>query len=301
MAHGVGFYVHQWNIRIRDANTLFFWIHLSECFYAGSVMTLKMAILLQWVKIFAPHGISKYFSRICYLLVVINALFYPTYILALAFSCRPLARVWNITLAGHCFDTAAMDVSTATCSLLSDIIILLLPQNVIWRLQMTRQRKIGISIIFGTGIVCVTCATGRLASTIIYYLSPDITHNLSAVAVWCLAEITCIILVFCSPAVHRLGRESAIVQKLLSSLQSWRGSGSRSTVGKNVSADTAAKSKTGPYHQLHVPMTSLPSSQERLQDYNVAAYHDGDGSAEAEKYQGKILRTTEYRTARAVV
>lgn len=48
-----------------------------------------------------------------------------------------------------------MDAPSAVFNLVLDILILLLPQQVIWTLQLTKSKKIGISFIFGVGILCV--------------------------------------------------------------------------------------------------------------------------------------------------
>lgn len=42
-------------------------------------------------------------------------------------------------------------LTSTTVQVVSDIAMFLLPQRIIWRLQMTRGEKIGISIIFGIG------------------------------------------------------------------------------------------------------------------------------------------------------
>ncbi|CAG8974562.1 hypothetical protein HYALB_00004358 [Hymenoscyphus albidus] len=223
LCRGVGFFVHQWDIRVKDTKDMLYYIHFSACFYAMSVMCLKVAILLEWTRIFSPHGISRRFSRICYTLLVINVCFYTASVIASALSCRPYKRIWDKLVPGTCINTMILDVTSSAINVLSNIIILLLPQHIIWRLQMTLKRKIGVALVFGVGIICVASALGRLVATVEYFQSPDVSYHVSAVGIWCLSEMTCLLIVCCCPTISKIFNEGQIFSRVFSSLQSLRG------------------------------------------------------------------------------
>lgn len=67
--------------------------------------------------------------------------------------CQPLERFWNFWVAGHCADRKARNTVTASINIVLDVLILLLPQPVIWKLQMTNARKIGVFVVFSVGLL----------------------------------------------------------------------------------------------------------------------------------------------------
>lgn len=69
-------------------------------------------------------------------------------------ACTPREKIWDPTVpGGKCTNLKVSLVVSSTTNVVSDILILLLPQNIIWRLQMPLQRKIGVSLIFVVGIM----------------------------------------------------------------------------------------------------------------------------------------------------
>lgn len=58
-------------------------------------------------------------------------------------------------LDGTCINDIPLDITSAIVNLVVDIGILLLPQRVIWKLNMTPKNRRGVSAIFGLGIMYV--------------------------------------------------------------------------------------------------------------------------------------------------
>jgi hypothetical protein len=56
-------------------------------------------------------------------------------------------------LEGQCIDVAAAIVVQGAVNLFLDLGILITPLWAIWRLQLPMKRKIGISAVFGVGIL----------------------------------------------------------------------------------------------------------------------------------------------------
>ena len=97
-----------------------------------------------------------------------------------------------------------------------DIIILALPQKVIWNLKLNRKKKVGLSMIFAFGLVSVFCAAMRLYKTITFIYSTDVTFTISEYGLWCITEIFCTFLVFCLPAVPKIIIESKPMARIAS-------------------------------------------------------------------------------------
>lgn len=72
---------------------------------------------------------------------------------AVFLECRPYDAIWKFTVPNPtCIDKGALEISTASMHLIFDVLVLLLPQKVIWSLQMSFKQKIGVSIMFSVGM-----------------------------------------------------------------------------------------------------------------------------------------------------
>lgn len=69
---------------------------------------------------------------------------------------------------------------------------------------------------------CV-CAAGRVYSTVTLDYLGDATYEVSKTFIWALAELTCVLIVFCLPAIPKAfsGLKLALVGPLMASLRSW--------------------------------------------------------------------------------
>ena len=121
--------------------------------YGISIFFIKASILLQYIHIFSPTTRSSTFYWASQALIWINFVFYFASTFIEIFACKPRAKVWNPLLPGHCVNLPAENVAAATVNSVSDITILILPQPVIWRLQMYTRRMIETSIVFTVGIL----------------------------------------------------------------------------------------------------------------------------------------------------
>lgn len=54
---------------------------------------------------------------------------------------------------GYCLDTRAVAVSTSAVNVISDTFIFLLPQAVIWRLNIITKQKVAVSLLFFIAIL----------------------------------------------------------------------------------------------------------------------------------------------------
>jgi len=223
-----GFFVHQWDLRgyiLADIGLIAF--ILGIC-YSLMMLMLKTAILIEWVRIFVPDRKRNIFYWASAMLIFINVGAYASAIFTTFAGCRPLEKVWHFWVPGVCIDRKNRDIVNAALNLMIDLFILVLPQKTIWRLQMTKRRKMAVSVVFSIGILTVALAAGRLHSMIILPYSDkdktvpfDTTYVFSQTLMWVSAECTCIFLVFCVPAMPKLFLDQGIVSRLAASFRSW--------------------------------------------------------------------------------
>lgn len=67
--------------------------------------------------------------------------------------CRPFAKNWYTLLPGSCGSIRASVLSLSIINMTVDLIIVALPMPMIWRLQMAKKRKIGLTITFALGLL----------------------------------------------------------------------------------------------------------------------------------------------------
>ena len=118
--------------------------------YSISLLATKLSIMLLVLRVFcSTHHDIPYFLTV--ILMLVNSAFYLSYIIVSAAVCQPREKIWTPELPGKCLDNHALYLVSAIFNFLSDIAMLSVPVFLIWRLQMSVRRKIGITIIFCTG------------------------------------------------------------------------------------------------------------------------------------------------------
>jgi hypothetical protein len=114
---------------------------------------LKSAILLEWIRLFVPGKTRNAFFWTCHAITILNALYYTANIIVENVSCTPKAYWWDKSLTGHCLNGTVLALTSATVNLAFDITILILPQRVIWTLNMSTSRRLGVSVVFAIGLL----------------------------------------------------------------------------------------------------------------------------------------------------
>lgn len=112
-------------------------------------MIIKASILLDWARLFAPRRVrNAAFFWTCHAMLGFNVVYY---IIAIAIESRSCLR--HMRDLDPCIDTHIRDICSASIHVLSDLLILLLPQKIIWSLSISLRKKAVISLVFATGIL----------------------------------------------------------------------------------------------------------------------------------------------------
>ncbi|KAI1467742.1 uncharacterized protein F4812DRAFT_427450 [Daldinia caldariorum] len=195
-----GFFVHGWDFRLKDLAWFYYNLFLGTQLYLATMITLKSTILLEWARIFGP-GSRKAFRWSCYIIAALNAIYYTINIILECTACTPREYYWDKTIpGGTCRYSAILSLISAIVNLVFDVAILILPQGVIWRLNMSRRKKVGCSVVFIIGHLACVCAALRIAFSVAYVSSDDYTYQLSPQTILCNAEVAAGFLVFTTPA-----------------------------------------------------------------------------------------------------
>ena len=141
--------------RSRDVTNSNQWVNLSSIIYGPTIFFIKLSILLQYLRIFVPNrkgNLSMFFGvQACIWSIFV---FYLVDTVFEIIMCIPRKKIWNpLMTTGHCFNTNAAFQATGIFNVISDFAIFLLPMPSLWKLQMSRKRKILMMTVFGTGFL----------------------------------------------------------------------------------------------------------------------------------------------------
>ncbi|KAI0017197.1 hypothetical protein F4780DRAFT_617541 [Xylariomycetidae sp. FL0641] len=215
-----GMYVHTWDIRLRVFSDWLYNVYVGVNIYGGVIISMKIGILLEWARLFTPRGVRNAFWWTCQITLAINILFYGSAKLVDNLACWPHNKIWDQTVQGHCLDTKASTFGSSIINLVSDIVILILPHSVIWRLKMSRAKKFGLASIFAAGILGCVAAAFRVVTCAHYYLSTDAAYDLSPVVLWDMVEMSILFVIACMPSIPAIFREPR-VRTFLSDVGLW--------------------------------------------------------------------------------
>ncbi|KAI3332617.1 hypothetical protein F4824DRAFT_475241 [Ustulina deusta] len=237
-----GLFAHQWDIQAKNLKIGLYTIFIGINFYGAGMLLLKSAILWEWLRIFSP-GQRNYFFWNCTIMLALNIIFYTTTIILSVLSCQPLKRTWDKTVPGHCIDATIINIASAAVNFALDISILLLPQRVIWALNMPKKKRRQVSMLFAVGISACIFAAARIVSSVIWHKSNDTVYNFSFISTWAILEFTCGFTIFGIPAVPKLLSVLKISAWILS-LRSWARSTTQALWSNKSSSSWKAPSRT---------------------------------------------------------
>lgn len=182
------------------------------------MLLLRLAIIVQIMRAFVPPRTRNFTFWTGCGLIVANVLFWASITMLEIFSCSPMEKLWNPIIDGKCIDRHAYQVASAVMNMSSEMLILLLPQRVIWNLSLTKKQRLGLSSLFALGIAYVALSVGlifvstdmnnrtivsstlRLVYTVKMWPTDDHTYFIAeGITQWTIPEITCSLLVPCLP------------------------------------------------------------------------------------------------------
>ncbi|KAG8158211.1 hypothetical protein KVR01_011972 [Diaporthe batatas] len=149
--------------------------------------------------------------------------------------CNPHNAIWDFYLQtpDNCYSLPKVMLASASVQVVSDWTMVLLPQKVIWSLNMNWQRKVGISVLFTVGLLASVSASVRLYTTINFAGTEDQMYFIAPLLFWACAEMTCGFVILSVPCIPKFMSESGISPRLKQLLQRVPGRSGKSTAASN--------------------------------------------------------------------
>jgi hypothetical protein len=124
---------------------------IDMCTYVAGMVCIKFSILLLYRRIFPSQTFG-------YFLLALGAYIAAWGLAAFfcgIFLCVPMAAMWDPTVKGRCIDYGKVTLVIAILNILNDFTILAFPMPLIWKLQMSFQRKLLVFLTFMIGCMYV--------------------------------------------------------------------------------------------------------------------------------------------------
>lgn len=123
-------------------------------FYNLAIVLIKIACLIQVLRIFVPRGTHSKTYYTFQALILTNSIYYFIIVCLMLFTCRPIPKAWKPWLEGRCLDMGKIAMASVAMNLISDLAILALTQKVIWgMMRVERWKRLRVSIVFFAGVV----------------------------------------------------------------------------------------------------------------------------------------------------
>ena len=130
------------------------WFNAASITYGIAICFDKIAVLWLYRRIFCPrHWSSLDISIVA--LIVLSILFDTSTTFVKIFECHPRAKIWDPKLPGSCINVPMLLNISGIFNTITDAIILLLPIKAVWNLNMKRQKKFIVVLVFTFGLWCV--------------------------------------------------------------------------------------------------------------------------------------------------
>jgi hypothetical protein len=120
-----------------------------ELIYATSISTIKLSVMLFYLRVFVNSGLRKAVK----LAIGFVVLWSVGNILQVFLICRPFAHTYDPTVPGECGNQIASFIAIGAFNIITDVIILTLPLPTIWSLKMTTPAKLGLTGVFLVGLM----------------------------------------------------------------------------------------------------------------------------------------------------
>ncbi|KAL8861937.1 MAG: hypothetical protein Q9178_001807 [Gyalolechia marmorata] len=263
-------------------------LFIGDMLYLISIMSTKMAILLLYKSLF---GIKRSFRYLCYGMMVVVTSYCVIFFFIEAFNCNPVQKTWHaLTYTGpaKCFDNSMVQFVIGGFNIATDLIILVMPMPIILKLNTDLKRKIGLLVIFSTGIFVFASTIVR--EVIVVQTLHDFDQSWVTVpeTVWLTIENDMGIICACLPALAPL-RSTRFFSKVVPGFMSYL---------RSKSSYGSAKSSSSGYPSSNAPSKGMDLRQQGWSESGVELVHAPKNGAYISADDGERALTHENGTIR---
>ncbi|EPE09507.1 integral membrane protein [Ophiostoma piceae UAMH 11346] len=189
---------HSWTITDTERVPYYKYFYASIIFYNATLVSVKIAFLLQYYRVFA---VAKIRRIILFFMVLITGWSLSQLFVSI-FTCTPIHKFWDESVTtGRCINATPQWYINAAGNITTDIIIFLLPMPVLKNIHLKRTQKLIVMGIFSLGFFTVAISVIRIK-----YLrqNSDFSWDNVASACWSVGELSSAVTCLCLPTLRPL-------------------------------------------------------------------------------------------------
>ncbi|KAL8756889.1 MAG: hypothetical protein Q9199_002616, partial [Rusavskia elegans] len=176
--------------------------------YNIGLTLIKLSVLMFYARVF--RTVRSY--RIAIWIVGLMVLAWGIALTFVAlFTCTPIRRSWDRRIPGHCLNREANFLGAAVPNILTDFILLVMPMPMLWHVQTTFRRKIGLFGVFAAGYVVLILSIVRFVfiARLGTELDKDLTWNGVNSVMLLVCETSIAFISSCVPSIFNLVKHAA--------------------------------------------------------------------------------------------
>lgn len=125
--------------------------YLIQIIYKMAIGCCKLSFCFFYFRIFPSS--NRTFRRVNIALIICIVLYSVASVGSTIFQCRPMARIWDKSVTGHCINFTAFWYTNGAYNVTTDLLIIIIPIAVCCKLQIKKGEMIGLCLIFSVGIL----------------------------------------------------------------------------------------------------------------------------------------------------
>ncbi|KAI2607907.1 integral membrane protein [Hypoxylon sp. NC1633] len=168
--------------------------YVAQAFYKLTLNLTKASILLLYLRIF----LQRWFRISCYVLLGIILSYMVATTASSIWQCTPISRAWDKSVDGYCISVTGNWYANAGFSILTDIVILVLPMQPIFQSSLPKKQKLVLVIVFALGIFVTITSILRMQTLDFSSTSSDPTYDVAS-STWTVIEENVAIICACLP------------------------------------------------------------------------------------------------------
>ncbi|KAE8154256.1 hypothetical protein BDV25DRAFT_126721 [Aspergillus avenaceus] len=176
-------------------------VYVTMVMYGPTAYLTKVSLLWIMTRVFSPF--RKVVKFIYIFLGIMLAYYVPAVIVKIRI-CSPITKFWLPDTEGTCLNQRAIILADAVVSMVSDLIILILPLPLTLGLQLPTKKKMRVMGILGAG--GLACASSIIRLVLIIYTgqSADATMAFMRINMFGNAEVAIGVICACLPALSAI-------------------------------------------------------------------------------------------------
>ncbi|MCJ1458275.1 hypothetical protein MMC28_008646 [Mycoblastus sanguinarius] len=224
------------------------WIYISSTMYLISILGYRVALLLMYLRVF---GASQKFRYATWAVLFFVTGYLSCNFVTLLFGCTPIAKYWKPDEPGHCINLVKADHTYGSMNVVSDFLMFLLPLPMVWQLQLSGREKLGLFLVFMSGIINFVVTTVRFGLLVKNLNAPDTAWLDATTFLFTVVEINTGLICSCTPLLRPFVRY--ILSKPLSNWSQQRSDTRSSSIWMGKHPDDQTQSNYRNYIELERP------------------------------------------------